>query len=92
MTTSTIQALATGLPAIATHHSGFPDLIKDGQNGFLVEEGNYQALAQKILYMIDHSEIWPKFGRFGRQHVLENYDSGKLIDRQIAIYQGLLNR
>lgn len=90
MTTSVMQALATGLPAIATRHSGFPDQIKDGKNGFLVEEGDYKELAGKILYMLDHPEIWPEFGRFGRAHILENYDSKKLIAKQIEFYRQVL--
>lgn len=91
MTTSVIQALATGLPAIATRHSGFSDQIKEGKNGFLVEEGDWQALAEKILYLMDHPELWPEFGRFGRAHVLEHYDSEKLINKQIDFYYKILS-
>lgn len=90
MTTSVMQAQATGLPAITTDHSAFPDQIKDGKNGFLVPEGDYKALAEKILYLMDHPELWPEFGRFGREHVLKNYDSSTLIGKQIELYQKVL--
>jgi colanic acid/amylovoran biosynthesis glycosyltransferase len=86
MTTSVMQALATGLPAITTRHSAFPDQIKDGKNGFLVDEGDYKALADKILYYMDHPEIWPKLGRFGREHIMKNYNSKILIEKQIDFY------
>lgn len=91
MTTSAIQALATGLPVIATRHSGFPDQIKEGKNGFLVAEGDYEALAEKILYMMDHPELWPQFGRFGRAYMMEHYDSSPLIEKQIAYYRNILS-
>ncbi len=91
MTTSVMQALATGLPAITTDHSAFPDQIKEGKNGFLVREGDYEALAEKILYMMDHSELWPAFGRFGIELVLRQYDSAALIEKQIEIYKEILN-
>lgn len=91
MTTSAIQALATGLSVIATRHSGFSDQIKDGKNGFLVDEGDYQALAEKILYMMDHPELWPQFGRFGREYMAAHYDSRPLIDKQISYYQKILS-
>ena len=85
------QALATGLPVITTRHSGLPEQVKDGLNGFLVNEGDYRALAERILYMIDHPELWGGFGRFGRRHVEKNYNSKILILRQIEIYKGLLD-
>ncbi len=91
MTTSVMQALATGLPAITTDHSAFPDQIIDGRNGFLVPEGDFHALAEKILYMMDHQELWPEFGRFGREHVKKTYDSKILIEKQIKLYEQILN-
>jgi len=91
MTTAVIQALVTGLPVIATKHSGFPDQVKEGKNGFLVEEGDYKALAEKILYYMDHPEIWPDFGRFGRVLMLKQYDSGSLIKKQIELYEIIIN-
>ncbi len=90
MTTAAIEALATGLPAITTRHSGFPEQIIDGKNGFMVDEGDYEALAEKIIYFMDHPELWADFGEFGRKYMLENYDSKKLIDGQIEIYKSLL--
>jgi len=81
------QALATGLPVIATKHSGLPDQVKEGKNGFLVDEGDYKALADKILYYMDHPELWPEFGRFGREWVMKNYNSKILIERQIDYYK-----
>lgn len=91
MNTVISQALATGLPVITTMHSGLPDQVKDGKNGFLVKEGDYQALAEKIVYMIEHPEHWREFGMFGRKHVLEHYDSKKLIEKQIGFYDRVLH-
>ncbi|MFH1744852.1 MAG: glycosyltransferase [bacterium] len=91
MTTSVIQALATGLPVIATKHSGFPDQIEDGRNGFLVEEGDYDALAEKILFYMDHTELWGNFGVYGRKLMEEKYDCKKLIEKQIDYYYKILS-
>jgi len=85
-----MQAQATGLPAIATRHSAFPDQIKEGENGFLVNEGDYRALAEKILYYMDHPEIWKDFGIFAREHVKATYDSKMLINKQIGYYKEVL--
>jgi len=91
MTTAVIQALATGLPTIATKHSGFPDQIIEGQNGFLVEEGDFKALAEKILFYIDHPEDWSRFSKFGRQLVMEKYNQDVLIEKQIDYYNQFIS-
>jgi len=85
------QALASGLPVISTRHSGIPDQVKDGYNGFLVGENNYKELAEKIIYMIEHPEIWPKFGENGKKHILKNYSSSDLMGKQVDIYNEIIN-
>jgi len=91
MNVSISQALATGLPVIATRHSGFPEQVIDGVNGFLVPEGNPQALADAIIKMIEHPELWAQFGRAGREHVIKNYNADTLMDKQVEIYKSLIN-
>lgn len=85
------QAMASGLPVIATRHSGLPDQVHDGVNGFLVPEGDYQALAEKIIEMIQHPELWPAFGQAGRKIVEEKFNNEKIIQKQIDIYKEVLN-
>ncbi|KKT81476.1 MAG: hypothetical protein A3B99_04240 [Candidatus Yanofskybacteria bacterium RIFCSPHIGHO2_02_FULL_44_12b] len=92
MTTSVLQALATGLPCITTNHGAFNEQIVDGKNGFMVPEGDYMALAEKVLYCMDHPELWPGFGRFGRQQVRDRFDLNSLMDRQVQIYNNLLSK
>lgn len=86
------QALATGLPVITTKHSGLPEQVEDGYNGFLVDEGNFQALADKILFLIENSDSWIKLGKNGRNLVTEKYNSEKLIIQQIEIYNSLIKK
>jgi colanic acid/amylovoran biosynthesis glycosyltransferase len=85
------QALATGLPVITTMHSGLPDQVIDGKNGFLVPEGDYEGLAERIIYFLDHPEQWPLFSSFGRKHVEDHYDSDRLINKQIECYKEILS-
>ncbi len=83
------QALAVGLPVITTRHSGLPEQVIDGENGFLVDEGDYQALAERILELLEHPELIRAFGEQGRRHVAERYDAAALAERQIQAYREL---
>lgn len=42
------EAMAMGLPVIATHHGGIPELVEDGVSGYLVPERDSQAIANKL--------------------------------------------
>ncbi|MBX4189721.1 glycosyltransferase [Candidatus Parcubacteria bacterium] len=92
MTTSVLQALATGLPAITSDHGAFSEQIVDGKNGFLFPEGDYKALADKIIYYMDHPELWGSFGSFGRKLVEENFNFKELMDKQVDLYLALFDR
>lgn len=86
------QAMATGLPVIATRHSGLPDQVQDNENGFLVTEGDYCGLADKIIEMIECPEKWSVFGQRGREIVLEKYNNSVLIEKQISIYKDIIGK
>ena len=85
------QAMATGLPIVATDHSGFPDQVMDSKNGVVCPEGDFEALAEKLLFLIEHPELWPAFGRYGRKHAEEHYNSKTLIARQVECYASLIS-
>ena len=87
MTTSAILALVTGLPVIATKHSGFPDQVVPGKNGYLANEADPKDFADKMLEYISHPEGWGAMSDFGRAHMLAKYDQKILIDRQLALYR-----
>ena len=84
------EAMAMGLPIISTRHRGIPELVEDGVSGFLVEERDVDSLANRLTYLIDHPEIWPEMGRAGRNCVQKYYDSNKLSDRLVSVYDRLV--
>jgi len=90
MTTAAIEALAMGIPCITTDHSGFPEQIDNGVNGYMVPEGDYKALAEKIIFLMSNPEKWPAMSRAARQSMVEKYDSKILIQKQVDIYNSML--
>ncbi|MCG8404643.1 MAG: glycosyltransferase [Phycisphaerales bacterium] len=85
-----VEAQATGLPVVATRVGGIPEAVLDGQSGFLVEPKDVSALADRLIYLIEHPECRSRMGRAGREHVERHYDLDKLIDRLIGIYGQLI--
>jgi colanic acid/amylovoran biosynthesis glycosyltransferase len=84
------EAQATGMPVISTYHSGIDEVVADGESGFLVPEKDVDALVEKLGYLIEHPELWPKMGEIGCKIVQERYDILKLIHQLEGNYKALL--
>jgi len=69
---------------------GIPEGVLNGKSGFLVPEKDVDALAEKIVYLIEHPEIWPDMGKYERKFVEEKYDIKKLNQKLVEIYQNLV--
>jgi colanic acid/amylovoran biosynthesis glycosyltransferase len=84
------EAMALGLPVISTRHGGIPELVQNGISGFLVPERDPEALADRLLYLINHPECWPAMGRAGRQFVERVFDLEALNDQLVHLYEKAL--
>jgi len=78
-----LEAQSTGLPVISTNVGGIPEFLKDNKNGLLVEPGDPEQLAQKILILLQNPELAEKLGRRGRRLVEEKF-AWPLITRQVV--------
>jgi glycosyltransferase involved in cell wall biosynthesis len=63
------EALATGLPAIVSRSGGNPDLVQDGVNGLLFEEGDFRTMAKHMVELATDPAMRVKMGMAGRKHV-----------------------
>ncbi len=87
---SLMDAQAAGMPVLSTRHSGIPEVVPDGQSGFLVPERDVAALAERLLFLADHPEIWPEMGHAGRRHVERNYNCERLSRLTVEMYEEVL--
>ena len=88
---SLAEAQASGLPVVATRHSGISELVEEGRSGFLVPERDAAALADRLRFLIEHPEVRRQFGAHGRQLVEAHYNITKLNGRLERLYQAVLN-
>lgn len=68
-----LEYMATGLPIVATSVGSIQELIKDRENGFLVQPKNPAALAEKILYLLENKELAQRMGVKARKKVNEKF-------------------
>lgn len=65
-----IEAMACGIPCVSfTCPCGPRDIIRDGEDGFLIENEDIAALAEKINYLIEHEEVRIRMGEKAREHI-----------------------
>jgi len=88
---SAIEAIASGLPLVASNVGGLPDIVKEGINGYLVEPQNEKALADKILLLLSDSEKLRSFSEESLQIFNDNYEIGKIINMQFNFFHSLFS-
>jgi colanic acid/amylovoran biosynthesis glycosyltransferase len=85
------EAQAVGLPVVSTETGGIPENVLNGRSGYLVPPRDPDALAERLVHLIDHPERWAEMGRAGRAHVEANFNLEKANDRLVQVYQGLVD-
>jgi glycosyltransferase involved in cell wall biosynthesis len=83
------EAMAAGKPVIASHVGGIPDLVKPGQNGFLVEPGDVSGLSRAITRLLSDKKIRDEMGRKGRE-MCQDFSVEKMIEKIDVMYASLL--
>lgn len=70
-----IEAMAAGLPIVATRLNAIPEMVEDGETGFLLQPGDRSALAAKIKTLIDQPLLRQAMGRKARQRAEQKFDT-----------------
>src|SRR5690554_213644 len=78
---SLAEAAAHGLPIVSTIHSGITENVINGETGYLVQEYDYETMAEKIICLINDPTLAQKLGMNGRKHILELCKPGLRTER-----------
>lgn len=73
-----MEAMATGMLVISTHHSGIPELVEHEQSGLLVSERNVGALAQALMDLTRSPDAWPSMSQAARRRVAADFEVSRL--------------
>ncbi len=87
-----LEAMATGLPLVATRIGGNPELIEEGINGCLVPVGDAAALAKHLKHILTEPQTMKSFGENSLNKARQNFDWSRTVEQYLAVYDQLLGR
>jgi len=90
MPNALLEAMACGLPCVATRVSGSEDIIADGVNGLLVEPEQPAEMDQALRLIIEDHDLARRLGDEGRATVVRNYQLSAVVEQCLDLYQRLL--
>ena len=87
---SALEAQACEVPVIATRIGGIPEVINDGESGFLSEIGNIEKMGSDAAILLRDEELRRSFGARGRELAISRYSTEKIIPQYIAYYEKVI--
>jgi glycosyltransferase involved in cell wall biosynthesis len=83
-----LEAMAAGIPIVASRVGGLKEVVVDRETGFLVEPGNPNELAKNIKKLLENEETRKNFAKAGSNRVKENFPIEKTLDRIESLWKG----
>lgn len=89
---SILYAMAQGIPVVASRVGDIPEMVKDNENGYLVDEKSPYKIAEKLIEVITDKDKAENFGKKGRFMLEQNFMLTKMTDKIENVYRIALNR
>ena len=86
-----VEASAMGIPVVCSNIGGLPEVVKDGETGFLVEVDNTSAAADRILELVLNEDLRVRLGNNGRKFITEKYSFKVNADNLVRAHSMLLS-
>lgn len=84
------EAMACARPVVGSRFGGIPEVIADGETGFLAEPENANDFAEKIARLLDDEKLRERFGSCGRERVLRLFTWDAVTERVLEAYREIL--
>jgi glycosyltransferase involved in cell wall biosynthesis len=86
-----LEAMASGTPVIASRVGGVPEIVRDGETGFLVQPGDVAELHERLREVLADPALARRLGANARQHVLERFTWQAVAERCLAAYSAAVD-
>jgi glycosyltransferase involved in cell wall biosynthesis len=87
-----LEAMACGLPVVATDGSSIPEQIVEGRGGYLCSRLDIDAFVDRILTLADSPASRKEMGEFNRAKAEEQFNKGKMITQYRELFEGIMNK
>ncbi|MEE2822951.1 MAG: N-acetyl-alpha-D-glucosaminyl L-malate synthase BshA [Acidobacteriota bacterium] len=87
-----LEAQSFGIPVIGTNVGGLPEVVAQGETGFLLPIGDIKGMAEKALDLLESSDRYDTFCKKARARVLHDFDSQLMIPKYEAYYQEIFDQ
>ena len=85
-----IEYMGCGKPVVATAVGGNTELVEDGITGYIVPVGDTKALADRIITVLQDTELAKRMGLKGAERVRQNFGLARMIEAYVSLYKDLL--
>lgn len=87
-----LEAQACEAPVIATRIGGIPEVVNDGESGYLSEVGDVEKMAADTLTLLNDDDLRREFGKNGRELAVARYSTEQIIPQYIAFYERVVSK
>jgi glycosyltransferase involved in cell wall biosynthesis len=87
----TMEAMASGLPVVAVNAMALPELVHDGENGYLFADGDSQMLAQKVIAILSDQSMRAQMSKKSLD-IIKDHDINEVVEEYESIYKKIANR
>jgi glycosyltransferase involved in cell wall biosynthesis len=86
------EAMAAGLPVVATRVGGIPQVVEEGTTGFLVEYGDEDGLRGRLVALDADRQLARQCGEMGRERSLDRYSSRRMVSDYLTLYRQVVDK
>ncbi|MBS1793078.1 MAG: N-acetyl-alpha-D-glucosaminyl L-malate synthase BshA [Acidobacteria bacterium] len=87
-----LEAQACEVPVVASRVGGIPEVVTDGETGFLSDVGDTEKMSDDVLRLLNNEDLRRAFGARGRELAVSRYSTQKIIPQYIAFYEQVLKK
>ncbi|HQP92273.1 MAG TPA: glycosyltransferase family 4 protein, partial [Candidatus Omnitrophota bacterium] len=85
-----LEAMICGKPVVATRVGGIPEIVKDGENGYLIPREDPKSISKAVIALLKDPDLRRRMGETGKKMITERYTADKMVSDIHDLYMGLL--
>jgi glycosyltransferase involved in cell wall biosynthesis len=87
-----LEAQACEVPVVASRVGGIPEVVIDGETGFLSDIGDLEKMSNDAVKFLNDKELQLQFGKRGRENAVARYSADLIIPQYIAFYEKIISQ